>query len=63
MVSSSEAPLPDDDDHLDDMVDDNGCWNCGGSGWIEHQCFEDTCCCLDPDDDPCPECNRDGRNA
>lgn len=26
------------------------CWNCGGSGFTEHDCGEDCCCCLYPED-------------
>ena len=26
------------------------CWQCGGEGWFGHDCGEDTCCCLDPED-------------
>lgn len=37
------------------------CWNCNGEGWGEefHDCGED-CCCLDPEDGPCPECGGAG---
>ena len=42
-----------DDDDLDDP-----CWNCGGEGYVLNDCFEDTCCCLDPEEEhgysPCP---------
>jgi hypothetical protein len=24
------------------------CWNCGGEGYSEHDCLDDTCCCLHP---------------
>ncbi|MBI4714424.1 MAG: hypothetical protein HY760_00495 [Nitrospirae bacterium] len=27
------------------------CWKCGGEGLCGHDCGEDTCCCLDPDED------------
>jgi hypothetical protein len=40
------------------------CDECDGYGWITGDCFEDTCCCLDPDADhdamPCPKCNPNG---
>lgn len=26
------------------------CWNCGGEGFTHHDCGEDTCCCLEPED-------------
>lgn len=38
------------------------CWQCFGDGWF-HDCGEDCCCCLDPEDDlnePCPECQGRG---
>jgi hypothetical protein len=30
--------------------DDEGepCEECGGEGWVEGDCFEDTCCCVNP---------------
>ena len=37
------------------------CWQCGGDGVYGHDCGEDTCCCLDPeDDDPCEVCDGEG---
>ena len=36
------------------------CWDCGGSGEVEHQCFEDSCCCLDPEPDVCRTCRGRG---
>ena len=29
--------------------DDDVCWQCGGDGYIVGDCFEDTCCCADPE--------------
>jgi len=26
------------------------CWNCGGEGYSHHNCGEDCCCCLYPED-------------
>ena len=26
------------------------CWNCGGTGYSHHDCGEDCCCCLHPED-------------
>lgn len=26
------------------------CWNCGGEVYVDHDCGEDTCCCLYPED-------------
>jgi hypothetical protein len=25
------------------------CGECGGEGWVLADCFEDTCCCADPE--------------
>lgn len=36
------------------------CENCGGDGFTEHDCFEDTCCCEDPEDETCSACNGRG---
>lgn len=36
------------------------CWRCGGSGYLEHDCGEDTCCCMDPDDIECDLCHGEG---
>ena len=37
------------------------CWSCGGEGGY-HDCGEDTCCCLDPDEitNACSECRGNG---
>ena len=33
------------------------CEQCGGDGVDGHECGEDTCCCLDPEDnEPCDFC-------
>lgn len=40
---------------------DEECYQCGGEGWITGECFEDTCCCANPEEDhdmiPCPVCS------
>jgi hypothetical protein len=37
------------------------CWNCGGEGFSHHDCGEDSCCCLDPEDDvECDICAGNG---
>jgi len=37
------------------------CWNCGGTGYDGHDCGEDTCCCLNPDDNViCDVCGGKG---
>jgi hypothetical protein len=51
----------------DSVPDDYGedCLECGGEGWILDGCFEDTCCCADPENDhvylPCSRCNPKGK--
>lgn len=56
-VKVSEEP---DDFFGSDGVDYDGCFECGGDGWIVDDCFEDTCCCANPEEDhgliPCPNC-------
>lgn len=45
-------------DYIDDLDDE--CWNCGGEGYTLNDCFEDTCCCADPETEHgitrCPYC-------
>lgn len=37
------------------------CWNCGGEGLTDHDCGEDTCCCLHPRDNvSCDICDGEG---
>ena len=37
------------------------CWNCGGTKFSYHDCGEDCCCCLDPEDNViCDICDGDG---
>jgi hypothetical protein len=40
------------------------CYECGGEGWLTADCFEDSCCCVDPETEhgviPCPICNPRG---
>lgn len=37
------------------------CDYCGGDGVSGHDCGEDTCCCLDPqDNEPCDICGGEG---
>jgi hypothetical protein len=37
------------------------CSQCGGDGVDGHDCGEDTCCCLDPEDnESCDICNGEG---
>jgi hypothetical protein len=39
------------------------CWNCDGDGFSYHDCGEDTCACLDPEEKNvrCNECHGLGR--
>jgi hypothetical protein len=47
-----------DDGDGGDWVD---CWSCGGSGFTDHDCGDDTCMCLDPEDyTECEVCRGDG---
>jgi hypothetical protein len=45
--------------------EDDFCSECGGEGYVEAYCFEDTCCCADPYIEhgtvPCPTCNGGSR--
>jgi len=37
------------------------CWNCGGEGTDGHDCGEDCCCCLHPEDNVrCDICDGKG---
>lgn len=31
-----------------DYYEEEYCPDCGGDGWVDGDCFEDTCCCADP---------------
>lgn len=41
--------------------DDDGCPYCDGDGFVVADCFEDTCCCAEPELEhdiiPCQHCN------
>lgn len=42
-------------------VDWEECWDCGGEGVTHHDCGEDTCCCINPQDNVvCDTCNGEG---
>lgn len=47
-------------EHFYDDGEAEECWECGGDGWVVADCFEDTCCCADPETEhgiePCPNC-------
>lgn len=36
------------------------CSQCAGSGFLDHDCGEDTCCCENPEGDTCPLCQGFG---
>lgn len=37
------------------------CWNCRGELYTSHDCGEDSCCCLYPEDNvPCDTCDGKG---
>lgn len=52
-----EITGPEDEDDEDELEE---CGECGGDGFVEGDCFEDTCCCSDPLTShglvPCPSC-------
>jgi hypothetical protein len=62
------APLPADTvakvtfcEKCDNKLDWRTCWDCGGEGVTHHDCGEDTCCCLDPEDNVgCDTCEGAG---
>ena len=43
-----------------DPDDYEECYECGGEGFVLNDCFEDTCCCADPETShgfrPCSLC-------
>lgn len=49
---------PFDDGLVGDWID---CWNCGGEGYSHHDCGEDCCACLEPEDNVrCDICHGKG---
>lgn len=47
--------------HCGGSQDWNDCWDCGGEGVTHHDCGEDTCCCLHPEDNVgCETCGGTG---
>lgn len=58
-AASGAAPDNFDDE---DFYADEECYECGGDGIILNDCFEDTCCCADPEASHgyslCPNCGR-----
>jgi hypothetical protein len=42
-------------------MDWEDCDRCGGDGYDGHDCGEDVCCCLEPEDnEPCEQCDGKG---
>lgn len=47
--------------HQDTENDWTECWQCGGMKFSHHDCGEDTCCCLQPEDNViCDICHGNG---
>ena len=48
----------------EDFFEDDYCGECGGDGKVLNDCFEDTCCCADPELEhgyrTCPACGGFG---
>lgn len=43
------------------FVQNVGCWQCGGEGFSDHDCGEDCCCCLNPENNVrCDICEGKG---
>jgi len=61
----SDDLLLTDDEECDEYLDEE-CDECAGEGWIVDDCFEDCCCCVNPEVEhgliPCPTCNPKGDN-
>jgi hypothetical protein len=51
-------------DPRDFFEDDDVCVECDGEGYVLNDCFEDTCCCEDPEMEhgygTCPSCGGRG---
>lgn len=43
--------MSDNNDTVEHWETTETCTNCGGSGFSGHDCGEDTCCCLEPEED------------
>jgi hypothetical protein len=56
-----DTPEEFNDHYTDDGRIWRECWNCGGDLYVDHDCGEDTCCCLWPEDNvKCDICNGNG---
>ena len=38
------------DELIRGLAEDDECYECGGEGYIVADCFEDSCCCADPEE-------------
>ena len=51
-------------DFWEGFGEDEYCGECGGEGYVLNDCFEDTCCCADPESQHgysvCPVCKGKG---
>jgi hypothetical protein len=53
------TPSDSDRDDRHDWEYEEACGACGGEG-VYHDCGEDTCCCLNPDEDDLIDCDECG---
>lgn len=62
MPTDTPSALPSNDDYEDEYYE--GCGECGGEGYVVADCFEDTCCCAEPELEHglirCPTCGGNG---
>ena len=43
------------------MCNEKECRNCAGEGYTHHDCGDDSCCCLNPENNViCHVCNGEG---
>lgn len=64
-IPAEDASYEDDDPPYCEVcgaeLDWEDCNECGGSGYSYHDCGEDVCCCLDPEDNvKCDQCSGNG---
>lgn len=67
MSTAVKAPIQTQEQKLEECrraghwVGDMCCWNCGGEGLSDHDCGEDCCCCLHPENNvTCDICEGKG---
>lgn len=44
-------------EYYDELEKDDCCPECGGEGYVLDDCFEDTCCCADPEEHGYVKCS------